>query len=137
MASWSSAAGWQMAGGVPEPAGHRCQPRVRDARRREAGGQAALPSGASETAEVETWLRPSARWPKGLHRHKGGSVLEVVHSSYSQPGRGWAEEMCCSFPGLCLHPCAGALRAPLQCFSDSSRLLGVLRPMVERVSCSP
>lgn len=104
---------WQVTGGVwarwlPLPA------RLRHARLGEAHSQAVLPSGASETAEVETWLRPSAHWPKGLCWHKGGSVLEGVHRQLLQPGRGWAEEVC-SFPGLCLHPCAMCrypLRAP-------------------------
>lgn len=49
-----------------------------------------LPLGASGKAEVETWLHPSACWPKELCWHKGGSVLEGNRSQLlpAQEGRG-------------------------------------------------
>lgn len=115
---------------------HRCQPRPRDARHGEAGGQTALPSGASETAEVETWLRPSARRPKGQHWHKEGSVLEVVHSQLLPAWEGMGRRDVLLSRALPASVCRYLLQAAAVLWG-LELTLGVSRPMVEHVSCSP
>lgn len=137
VASWNSAAGWQMAGGVPDPAGPPLPaPRAGCQAQGSRRPSRLLPSGASETAEVETWLCPSACWPKGLRWHKGGSVLEGVCSQFLPAWEGMGRGDVFLSRALPASVCRYPLPT-VAVLSDSSWPLGVIRPVVEHVSCSP
>lgn len=117
-ASWSSAAGgrWQRSSrrpGPPLPA-----PRA-GCQAREAG---AKPRSPRERARRRRWRLgsvPRLAGQKGCTCTREGACWKASTASYSQPGGGRVEEMC-FFPGLCLHPGARTLCAPLLCLSDSS-----------------
>lgn len=94
----------------------RCQPCVRGARH---GGSRRpsrlLPLGASGTAEVETWLRPWARWPKELPPAQGRECAGRRPRPITPSPGGKGERRCVAFQGsacilgrrLCL-PALGA-----------------------------
>lgn len=120
-----------------QPAGPRCQPACGMPG---SGKPAAKPCSPRERARQQRWRLgsvPRLAGQKGCAGTREGVCWKVSTGSYSSLA-GDGQRRCVPSQGsACIHvPRAGTLCAPLQCFSDSGWPLGVLRPMVERGSCS-